>query len=283
MQKVILSADSTCDLGNELKAQYEVNYYPYHIVLDEKEYLDNVDITPDEIYQAYWERKLLPKTSAINVAEYQEYFKQWTDKGYEVIHISLGGALTSSCQNAMLAAEELDGVYTVNSCNLSTGMGHLVIEAGKLIKEGLGAREIAERLNEMTSKVHSSFILDTLEFMQAGGRCSQVTAFAATLLNLKPCIMVDNTSGAMGVGKKYRGDLKKVLTKYTKDQLEAYDNIKYDKIFITHSGIEEEYIELVKDTIKEMAPFEEIYVTRASCTISCHCGPRTLGVLFMTN
>lgn len=282
MGKVILSADSTCDLSKELKAAYEVNYYPYHIFLDEKEYLDNVNITADDIYRAYWDKKLLPKTSAINVVEYVEYFKKWTDEGYEVIHISLGGALTSSCQNAMLAAQELKGVYTVNSCNLSTGMGHLVIEAGELIRQGLGAKEIAERLNEMASKVHSSFILDTLEFMQAGGRCSQVTAFAATLLNLKPCIMVDNTSGAMGVGKKYRGDLKKVLCKYTKDQLSAYEDIRYDKIFITHSGIEDEYIELVKETIKEVASFDNIYVTRASCTISCHCGPRTLGVLFMT-
>lgn len=282
MGKVILSADSTCDLGNELKEKYGVNYYPYHIILDEKEYLDNVNITPDDIYRAYWDKKLLPKTSAINVSEYMDYFKQWTDKGYEVVHISLGGALTSSCQNAMLAAQELENVYAVNSCNLSTGMGHLVIEAGKMIEEGMGAKEIAEHLNEMTKKVHSSFILDTLEFMQAGGRCSQVTAFAATLLNLKPCIMVDNTSGAMGVGKKYRGDLKKVLCKYTKDQLLAYENIKYDKIFITHSGIEDEYIDLVKAAINETASFDEIYVTRASCTISCHCGPRTLGILFMT-
>lgn len=282
MGKVILSADSTCDLGNELKEKYGVNYYPYHIILDEKEYLDNVNITPDDIYRAYWDKKLLPKTSAINVSEYMDYFKKWTDKGCEVVHISLGGALTSSCQNAMLAAQELENVYAVNSCNLSTGMGHLVLEAGKMIEEGMGAKEIAERLNEMTKKVHSSFILDTLEFMQAGGRCSQVTAFAATLLNLKPCIMVDNTSGAMGVGKKYRGDLKKVLCKYTKDQLLAYENIKYDKIFITHSGIEDEYIDLVKTAINETASFDEIYVTRASCTISCHCGPRTLGILFMT-
>lgn len=282
MKKVILSADSTCDLGDALKEKYEVNYYPYHIILDNKEYLDNVDITPDDLYKAYWEKKLLPKTAAVNVSEYLTHFEQWTKQGYEVIHISLGGALTSACQNAMLAAQELEGVYTVDSRNLSTGMGHLVIEAGKLIQEGLGAKEIAERLNGMTSKVHASFILDTLEFMKAGGRCSQVAAFAASLLNLKPSIIVDNTSGAMSVGKKYRGDLKKVLCKYTKDQLAAYDNIRHDKIFITHSGIEQEYIDLVRETIKETASFEAIYDTRASCTISCHCGPRTLGVLFMT-
>ena len=282
MKKVILSADSTCDLGNELKEKYSVNYFPYHIILDGKDYLDNVDITPDEIYKVYWEKKLLPKTAAINVSEYQDYFRKWVAEGYEVVHLCLGSALTSAYQNCVLAAEELEGVYPINSCNLSTGIGHLVIEAGELIRQGLGAEEISNRIKEMTGKVHASFILDTLEFMKAGGRCSQVTAIAASLLNLKPSIKVDNTSGAMGVGKKYRGDLGRVLCKYTREQLEAYDNIKYDRIFITHSGIEQEYIDLVRDTIKANAPFKEIFDTRASCTISCHCGPRTLGVLFMT-
>jgi len=282
MKKIILSADSTCDLGDELKSKYDVSYYPYHINLDGKEYLDNVDITTEDIYKAYWDKKVLPKTSAINVAEYMDYFKKWTDEGFEVIHLCLGGALSSSYQNCVLAAKELGGVYPINSCNLSTGMAHLVVEAGELIEEGLPAAEIAKRIEDMRGNVHSSFILDTLEFMKAGGRCSQVTAFAASVLNLKPCINVDNTSGAMAVGKKYRGDLGKVLCKYAKERLSEYDNIKYDRIFITHSGIEDEYIEMVRNVIKENASFNEIYVTRASCTISCHCGPRTLGILFMT-
>ncbi|MBQ9765339.1 MAG: DegV family protein [Lachnospiraceae bacterium] len=282
MKKVILSADSTCDLNEELKAKYDVNYYPYHINVDGVEYLDNVTITADEIYQAYWDRKVLPKTSAINVAEYMDYFKKWTDEGYEVVHLCLGGALSSSYQNCALAAEELGGVYAIDSCNLSTGIGHLVVEAGELIKQGLEAREIAERIADMRGKVHSSFILDTLEFMKAGGRCSQVTAFAASILNLKPSIIVDNTSGAMTVGKKYRGDLGKVLCKYAQEKLAEYNNIKTDRIFITHSGIEDEYVDMVREVVKKNLPFKEVHVTKASCTISCHCGPRTLGILFMT-
>ena len=281
-RKVILSADSTCDLGEELKKQCGVEYYPLHIILEDRDYLDNVTITPEVLYEAYRERKVLPKTAAVNAAEYMEYFSGWVEQGYDVVHINLGGALSSSYQNCCLAAEELGHVYPVDSCNLSTGTGHLVLDAAEMIRQGMEAREIQQVLNERKRFCHASFILDTLKFMAAGGRCSAVTAFGANLLNLKPCIEVDNSSGAMGVGKKYRGNLDKVLVRYTKDQLAGYDNIRRDKIFITHSGIDSSYIDLVKQTIQETMDFEHIYVTRASCTISCHCGPNTLGVLFET-
>lgn len=281
-KKVILSADSTCDLGQELKERYQVSYYPFHIILDGQDYMDNVTITPDEIYQAYRSKKILPKTAAINVEEYKEYFKKWVEEGHEVVHLNLGSALSSAHQNCCIAARELGNVYAVDSCNLSTGIGHLVLDAGEMIEAGMGAEEISRKLKERTGHVHSSFILDTLEFMHAGGRCNAVTALGANLLSLKPCIEVDNTSGAMGVGKKYRGNLEKVLVKYTKDKLAAYDNIRTNRIFITHSGIKESYIELVKKTIQETMEFENIYITRASCTISSHCGPNTLGILFET-
>ncbi len=282
-RKIILSADSTCDLGTELKEKHKVNYYPFHIVLDNKEYRDNVDITPDEIFQVYYDKKLLPKTSAINVQEYLDYFEPWAEKGYEVIHLNLGSALSSAHQNCALAAKMAGGVYAVDSCNLSTGIGLLVLDAADMIAEGkLTGEEIAAELEKRRSCIHSSFILDTLQFMSAGGRCSAVTAIGAGILNLKPCIEVDNTSGSMHVGRKYRGKLGNVLVKYTKDKLAEYDNIKTNRIFITHSGIDEEYINLVKETIESVMHFDNIYVTRASCTISCHCGPNTLGILFET-
>lgn len=282
-KKIILSADSTCDLGAALKEQHEVNYYPFHIILDDKEYRDNVDITPDEIFQVYYDKKLLPKTAAINVQEYVDYFEQWTEKGYEVIHLNLGGALSSAHQNCALAAQMTEGVYPVDSHNLSTGIGLLVLDAADMIAEGkMTGAEITAELEKRRSCIHSSFVLDTLQFMSAGGRCSTVTAIGAGLLNLKPCIEVDNTSGSMHVGRKYRGKLSNVLVKYTKDKLAEYDNIKTNRIFITHSGIDEEYINLVKETIQSVMQFDNIYVTRASCTISCHCGPNTLGILFET-
>lgn len=282
MNNIILSADSTCDLGEELKVKYDVQYYPYHIILDGKQYQDNVDITPDDLYQAYWSKKLLPKTSAINVSEYYEYFKQFTDQGQDVIHFCLGSALSSAYQNCVLAASELHGVYVIDSCSLSTGISLQVIDAAIMIQKGFEAYRIFEELKDANKHYHASFILDKLEFLHAGGRCSTVAALGANLLNLKPCIEVNNETGAMQVGKKYRGNLEKVLPHYVKDKLKQYPDIIKDHIFITHSGIDQSYIDLVHKTIIDHMHFEHIYVTRASCTISCHCGPNTLGILFKT-
>ena len=282
-RKIILSADSTCDLNPELKARYQVEYFPFHIILDGNEYLDNVDITAQEIFDAYKEKKLLPGTAAISVGECEEFFRQWTDQGYEVVHINLGSGLSATHQNCRIAAQTVPGVYPVDSCNLSTGTGHLVMEAGKLIQEGkLSAKEIAETVQGMTGKVHSSFILDTLVYLAAGGRCSTLAAMGANLLSLKPCIEVENDSGKMPVGKKYRGSLKDVLKKYVKDKLAAYDNIRTDKLFITYSTIDPALARMVRETVEETMAFDEIFETNASCTISCHCGPNTLGILFMT-
>lgn len=281
-QKIILSADSTCDLDQELKERYHVHYFPLHIILNEKEYKDNVDITPEEIYQEYYDHKILPKTAAVNVQEYIDHFRPWVEDGYEVIHINLGHALSSVCQNCCLAAEELGHIHVVDSCNLSTGTGLLVVAAGKMIEQGMDAASIAEALRKRAAKCHASFILDTLTFMHAGGRCSSVAALGANILKLKPCIQVDNRDGSMGVGKKYRGTLDRVLVKYVKDELNKHADINTDLMFITHSGIPQEYIDLVRKTVDETLEFKEIHVTKASCTISCHCGPNTLGILFET-
>ena len=282
-QKIILSADSTCDLDEELKERYHVKYFPLHINLNGKDYLDNVTITPEEIYQEYYDHKVLPKTAAVNVQEYIEHFRPWVEDGYEVIHVNLGHALSSSYQNCCLAAQELGHVHVVDSCNLSTGTGLTVVAAGKLIEKGLDAETIAERLRAGTSRRHASFILDTLTFLSAGGRCSSVTAFGANMLKLKPCIQVDNRDGSMAVGKKYRGSLDKVLVKYVKDELARYPDGNTALLFITHSGIPQDYIDLVKKTVEDTVTFKEIHITKASCTISCHCGPNTLGILFETD
>ena len=216
-QKIILSADSTCDLDEELKERYHVIYFPLHIILDGKEYRDNVDITPEEVYQAYYDRKILPKTAAVNVEEYMEHFRPWVEQGYEVIHINLGSALSSVYQNCCLAAAGLGHIHVIDSCNLSAGTGLLVVAAGKMIQQGLDAETIARELRERTSRCHASFILDTLTFLHAGGRCSSIAALGANVLKLKPCIQVDNRDGSMGLGKKYRGALDKVLVRYVKD------------------------------------------------------------------
>ena len=282
MSKIILSADSTCDLGEELKQRYHVHYKPLHIHLGEKNYQDGVDITPDMIYETFDKEKILPKTSAPNPQEYIDHFKQWTEKGYEVIHVSIGSGLSSSHQNAKLAAEELGNVYVIDSGNLSTGSGHLVIEAGDRIAQGMPASQIQEEVQALQSKVHASFVIDTLTYLHEGGRCSALAAFSASVLNIKPCIKVDNTDGSMSVGKKYRGSMERVLKRYVRDQLKDRTDLKLDRAFITHSGTSQEIIETVKQEIEGFADFNEILITRAGCTISSHCGPNTLGVLFMT-
>lgn len=282
MSKIILTADSTCDLTPELKNKYQVSYIPLHIVLGEKSYEDGVNIMPQEIYQNFEATGVLPRTAAVNTAEYLEVFRPVVERGDSVIHINLGSAISSSYQNACIAAEELGNVYVVDSCNLSTGSGHIVIEAAKMIGQGMEASEIAEKLRSLTKKVHSSFVIDKLDYLCAGGRCSTLAVLGANLLRIKPSIFVSNADGSMTVGKKYRGKLENVLIQYVDEQLSAYDNIRTDKIFITHAGIGEEYVKLVYDHLKSRNFFENIYITTASCTISSHCGPGTLGILFMT-
>lgn len=280
MRKVILCADSACDLDEVLKRQYSVNIYPYHISLGDEHYRDGVDLNPDKIYQTYWQRKVIPKTSAINPQEYINFFKPWTDQGYDIIHLSLSSGITSSYQNCCLAAQELPNVYPIDSRSLSTGFGLLVIEAAERIAQGMPAAQIQEEIVAIREKVETSFILDNLVFMHAGGRCSGVAALGANILGIKPCIEMDNATGKMGVGKKYRGPLEKVLKKYTIDKLQDRNDLDLRRIFITHTGIAQECIEQVTNTIREIVDFQEIIVTRAGCTISCHSGPNTLGILF---
>ena len=283
MSKVIISADSTCDLGEELMTKNNVSYFPYHINLEGKDFLDNVTIKPEDLFEAYRERKVLPKTSAINIGEFLDYFKQFTDEGYEVVHINLGSGLSSSHQNARLAAAELEGVYVIDSQNLSTGSGLLVLKACQLAEQGLSANEIAQQVTDLVSKSHASFVINTLEFLRAGGRCSALAAFGANLLGIKPSIKVDNQDGGkMNVGKKYRGRYDQVILSYVKDTLARYPDYDDEIVFITHPDTKKEYINAVRKYLKENTTFKNIYITQASCTISCHCGPDTLGILFMT-
>ena len=282
MKPVILSADSTCDLGKELTEKYQVQLCPYHVELDGKSYRDGVDLEPDFIYQVYREKKILPKTSAINISEYEEHFKRWTDQGCEVVHITLGHGLSSSYQNCCMAAADLPGVYVIDSCNLSTGTGLLVLEAASRIAQGMEAKQVAEQVEALVKKVSASFVIDTLEFLYKGGRCSALQMLGANLLSLKPSIVVNTEDGSMSIGKKYRGTLDKALLHYVSDQLKGRTDLNEERVFITHSGISEERLDSVKKAVEELGAFKEILVTRAGCTISSHCGPNTLGVLFLT-
>src|SRR5699024_1582424 len=206
MKKIILSAYSTCDLNTEIINYYDVNQHPYTILIGEDSYKDNIDIRPQDIYKIYEERKVLPKTSAINIAEYYSYFKPWVDEGYEIIHINLGSSLTSAYNNCQLAANELEGVYPIDSHNLSVGSGILVLKAGQMIEEGFSAKEISKSLKAHRQNIHASFVLDTLDFLYAGGRCSKIASLSSTLLKIKPEINVDNTSGAMSRSEEHTSE-----------------------------------------------------------------------------
>lgn len=278
---IILCADSTCDLSEELLNKYNVHLMPMHVNLEENSYLDGVDIGPDMIYAYYNEHKVLPKTAALNMDEVLEFVTPFIKAGNDVLCCTLGSALSTTYNSFRLAAMEQEGIYVIDSNNLSTGFGHVVMAAGDRIAAGMPIDQIVEEVSAIAQKVEASFVVDNLEFLHKGGRCSAVAVLGANVLKLKPCIEVSNEGGAMGVSKKYRGTLARVLEEYVKDRLDGRDDIRQDRIFITHSGIDPQYIELVRAAIEKYMSFDEIYVTRAGCTISSHCGPNTLGILFM--
>ncbi len=282
--KVVLTADRTCDLNKELIKRYNVHDIPLHINLGDNTYDDWETITPEEIYDHFYKTKELPHTAAMSVGEYTDFWQKFIDEGCDIVHISLGSSLSVTHQSAKLASLELDGrVEVVDSCNLSTGSGLIVIKAAELIEQGKSAKEVADAVSQMVHKSHASFVIDKLDFLAAGGRCSAVEAFGANLLGLKPCIEVSTEEkGKMGVNKKYRGKFDKVCIDYMNDIITKYGEVDTARAFVTHAGCDEKLVENVKNALVEKNVFDEVFVTRASCTISSHCGPNTLGVLFMT-
>ena len=280
MSKVKIISDSTCDLSAELLAQFDVAVLPHPIVRDGELLQDNVTITPDDIYRHYEQTGRLCTTSAPNTYDYEMCWKPWLDEGYEIVHFTISSEMSTAYNQAMLAAEETGHVYPVDSRSLSTGIGLLVLEACDLREQGLSAEKIAEKVREDADKCQASFLVDVIEYLWKGGRCSSVAAIGANILKLKP--RIDVLNGNMLSTKKYRGRTAKCFAAYAEDMLKGKDNIRQNRIFITHSGIAPDIIELVRTKINEWQPdVENIYVTRAGGTISCHCGPGTLGILYM--
>ena len=278
MSNIKITCDSTCDLPQELYAKYDVEVISLAVTLGDTLHRDGVDITAPELFDYVNETGTLPKTSAISMGEYLDVFGKYTAEGKTVIHINLSSNLSASHQNAVLAAQELSSVYVVDSRSLSTGSGHLVIEAAEMAAQGLDAETIVARLNEMKERLDVSFVLQTLEYLQKGGRCSSVAALGARALQLRPEIRV--ADGGMGVGKKYRGSMEKSVLDYVRGRLEGRDDIDTRRIFITHSTAPQELVDKVIALVKELHPFQEVIASVAGCTISSHCGPNCLGVLF---
>lgn len=278
-QKVIIASDSTCDLNSELIERYQVRILPLGVNLGEKLYADGVDITPDQIYEHYENTGELPKTSAPNFSQLDSFFQECTKDGAGVVFFTISSEMSSTCSNAMIAAGEYENVYVADTKNLSTGGGLLVVSAGEMAAQGRSAKEIAQACAELAKRVDASFVVDDLEFLHKGGRCSAVAAFGGSLLQLKPCIVVRD--GKMTVGKKYRGKFPSVLRKYIADQIGDGSDLEPDHIFITHAGCDRELVEQCVEQVKEIVPFGQVHLTRAGCTISSHCGRNTLGVLYL--
>lgn len=277
--KIKILSDSTCDLSKELLEKYDITLVPLTVIKDGQAYVDGTTLTPQEIFDHVAAGGELCSTTATNMGEYAEWFEKFSGDYDGVVHINIGSNFSSCFQNACLAAEEFDNVRVIDSQNLSTGQGLVVLKACELAKTCTNLDQLQLQLQEFTEKVEASFLLDQLKYMVKGGRCSAVAALGANLLNLKPCIEVKN--GKMGVVKKYRGNYAKSLAAYVKDRLADRDDLDRGTLFVTRTPVTDECLEAVKQAVDTYADFENIYWTKAGCTVSCHCGPGTLGVLFV--
>lgn len=277
--KIKILSDSTCDLSQELIEKYDITIVPLTIVKDGQAYSDGITITPADIFAHVAAGGDLCSTTALNIDEYSQLFRKYAAEYDGVLHINISAEFSSCYQNACLAAEDFDNVRVVDSRNLSAGQGLVVLHACKLAQECSSLDELHQKVQAFTEKVEASFMLDQLAYMVKGGRCSSAAALGANLLGLKPCIEVKN--GKMSVVKKYRGNYAKCLASYVKDRLANRDDLDTNTLFVTRTPVSDDCLQAVADAIKEYSSFENIYWTDAGCTVSCHCGPGTLGVLFV--
>ena len=272
-----ITATSTCDLPPELLERYQITIVPLYVSFGGNTYRDGVETGPDDIFRHVEGGGALPSTAAVNIADYQALFAQLSPKYDAVLHITIGSEFSSCFQNAKVAAEDYPNVYVVDSRNLTAGQGLLVLEAAEAAERGESIQEIVARLNDLIDRVDTTFVVDKLDYLAKGGRCSSVVALGANLLKLKPCIVL--ADGKMTVGKKYRGAFDKVLPDYVRDQLDGKE-VRTERVVIVHTRCDPAIPAAVEQVVKEYG-FREVIHTVAGSTISCHCGPNTLGILFL--
>ena len=278
--KIAISAESTLDLSKELIKQYDIHVIPFTVLLGEDPYLDG-EINSQDIFDYVEKNKILPRTSAVNEFQYKEYFKGLFDAGYDaVIHISLSSEISTSYSQAINAAKKFDNVFVIDSRSLSTGIALEVIYAAKLAKKGLKPEEIVEKVNARIPYVQASFVIQTLEYLHKGGRCSGLLRFGAAILRIKPQIIVSD--GKMAPAKKYIGRKSQVIEAYCKDTLEQFANPDLSIAFVTHTLATPEMVAVAIDALRKRG-FKTIYETKAGATITSHCGPQTLGILFIND
>ena len=277
--RIKIVSDSTCDLSDELLSMYDITILPVHVLKGGISYLDGIEISTWNVFEHVNSGGEICTTSAINIAEFQEYLNEVSSQYSAVIILTIGSGFSSCFQNAQIAAQKYTNVYVIDTRNLSSGQGLAVLEAARLAQLGFSAKEICTCLNKTVNWIDASFILDRLDYMKKGGRCSSVTLLGANMLHIKPCIEV--VDGAMKVTRKYRGSFSKVIYQYTKDRLAQCKGVRTDRVFIVHPDAEPDAIEAARCALMEDGRFEKIDVIRAGCTVACHCGPNTLGVMFL--
>ena len=276
---VMITTDSTCDLPQEMLDRFNFKTVPLHIILGDEEYLDGKNFTPDDIYARYEKDKMLPRTAAVSPQEFTAFFGPIVAEGYEIVHIDISSDISGTYQNAVIASGDFEGISPIDGRHLSTGTSQLVLAACRMRDAGMDAASIAEAVKALIPKVNTSFVLDTLEYMWKGGRCTGVTAFGANLLNLKPCL--EMREGKLEVCKKYRGNIFKVYEKYIAERLEGLTADPH-AFFVTSSlDLPQEVKDKLETIIRSKVNVDEICFYRTGCTVTSHCGPGTMGILFL--
>jgi len=276
---VKITADSTCDLTPQIISDLDIEILPLHIVVGNETYRDGVDITPADIFRFVDDEGKNCRTTSVNLFEYQSRFEELSARYDAVIHINIGSGFSSCHQNALLAGQELYNVFAVDSRNLCGGSGYLVHAAAVMAQQGAPVQEILSAIRDMIPRVESSFVVDELDYLRRGGRCSSLTEQGARFLQIKPCIEV--TDNRMVVGKKYRGSLGRCLQHYIEDRFKDRQDIDYRRVYIAYSRCEQDIMALVREGVAQHASFEEVIEGEAGCTISNHCGPNTVGIFFL--
>lgn len=277
--KIIITSDSTTDLSPALRERYGIQLMPLGINLNDKEYTDGIDIDPEMIYENYRRNKTLPKTAAPNLEDCSAFFRRFTEQGFSVVHFTISSEMSSTYQNSVIAAQDFDDVHVVDTQNLSTGGGLLVIRAAELAQKGLSAGEIARDCRALAPFVDASFVIDSLEFLHKGGRCSTVAALGANILRLRPEIVIED--GGMHVGKKFRGPYNKCVYDYIDDRLSRLPELETDLVYVNHTIQKPEFLEELLAYVREKTGCKQLIETPASAAISTHCGPNTFGFFFV--
>ena len=277
--KIKILADSTCDLSADLLERYNITRIPLTVIKGNDQFKDGVTITPADIFAHVAAGGDLCSTAAVSIGEYEDMFEQFNADYDGIILVTIGSGFSACYQNATVAAEDYPKVRVIDSQNLTTGQGLVVLKACQLAETATDLDVLADELRAFTEKIESSFLVEKLDYLVKGGRCSSAAALGANLLNLKPCIEVKD--GKMAVVKKYRGNYSKCLVNYVKERLEGRTDIDQNTLFVTKTVISEECHAAVMEAVHTYGHFENIYETTAGCTVSCHCGPGTLGILFV--